>query len=79
MSITHEQKRAAFEVILAVAECLRALGSVPSGVFYARLMGMPGMSGTTAAQFGQLVGTLKGAGLVEEQDHLLTWVGPKVR
>jgi hypothetical protein len=56
---------------LAVAEAIRELGSVPSGHLYARLMGQ-----LSVESYGAIIRTLKGAGLVEEKSHLLTWVGP---
>jgi hypothetical protein len=56
---------------MAVAEAIRELGSVPSGHLYAQLMGQLSLE-----SYGAILRTLKGAGLVEEKSHLLTWVGP---
>ena len=64
--------QAAFEVLKAVAEAIRELGEVPSGHLYARMM-----DHLSLAQFEQVLGVLKGAGLVRESNaHLLTWIGP---
>lgn len=76
--VTSAQRSAAFQVVAAVAEAIRALGSVPSGHFYSRLLAMPLLSQMTADQYRQLIGTLKSAGLVEENNHLLTWIGPSL-
>ena len=72
------ERKAPLAIVLAVAEALRALGSVPSGHFYARLIAMPLLSQMTADQYQQMIGSLKGAGLVEERAHELFWVGPKL-
>lgn len=62
---------AGMAAIMAVAETIRELGSVPSGELYARLMGSISLE-----SYGQIVGTLERAGLIEERGHLLRWVGP---
>jgi hypothetical protein len=66
---TKEEIRAAVDTMAAVAEAIRELGSVPSGHLYARLMGHMSLE-----TYEKIVGTLKGAGLVKEESHLLTWV-----
>jgi hypothetical protein len=55
---------------LVVAEAIRELGTVPSGHLYARLMGF-----FSIEQYAQLIDLLKAAGLVREQNHLLSWTG----
>lgn len=62
--------------MLAVAECLRGLHEVPSGHLYARLLAMPLLSQMTADQYHGMIDSLKGAGLVSERSHVLTWIGP---
>ena len=59
----------AMQIIKAVAEAIRDLGSVPSGHLYARLMGQ-----LTLSQYNQIIDTLKKAKLVREDNHLLTWI-----
>jgi hypothetical protein len=72
MTPTKEQAKAAFAALAAIAETIRELREVPSGVLYAHLMGK--MSLETYQSF---IGRLINAGLVEEdQSHLLRWVGP---
>jgi hypothetical protein len=63
------QQQAAVETIRAVADALRELKEVPSGHLYARLMGH-----TSLQSYELIISTLKSAGLVTEQNHLLTWV-----
>lgn len=75
--MTPEQRRAALLTIQAIVECLRDLGEVPSGEFYARLMAMPGFSNTSASDYQALIDSLKRAKLIKESNHLLTWIGPR--
>ena len=71
-TVTNTEVKAAFGILQAVAEAIRELGEVPSGHLYANLM-----SKLRLAQFEQVLGVLKGAGLVRESNaHLLTWIGP---
>jgi hypothetical protein len=65
------QASAAFQIVAAVAEAVRELGTVPPGVLYANLMGKLDLAG-----FEKIVGILKGAQLVSESGHQLTWIGP---
>jgi len=71
-TVTNTEVKAAFGILQAAAEAIRELGEVPSGHLYANLM-----SKLSLAQFEQVLGVLKGAGLVRESNaHLLTWIGP---
>jgi hypothetical protein len=71
-TVTNTEVKAAFGILQAVAEAIRELGEVPSGHLYANLMNK-----LSLAQFEQVLGVLKGAGLVRESNaHLLTWIGP---
>lgn len=74
--MTPDQRRGAILTIQAIADCLKELGSVPSGHFYARLMAMPGLSNLSATEYQSLIDNMKAAKLVKESNHLLTWVGP---
>jgi hypothetical protein len=68
-----EQERIAVVVgiIVAVAETIRELGSVPSGHLYARFMGC--MSVET---YEGIIGLLVRSGVVRrEPSHLLVWTG----
>ncbi len=67
-TITKEQVHGAIEIIKAVADTIKDLGSVPSGELYARLMGYMSL-----AQYNKIIGILKNAGLVSEQNYILTW------
>ena len=68
----HAQAKAAAGVVLAVADCIRELCTVPSGHLYARLMGH-----LTIDDYQSVIATLARAGLVREHpSHLLEWIGP---
>ena len=60
------------EVLMAVSESIRELKQVPSGVLYAQLMGVMDL-----ATYNRIVQTLKDAGVVREQFHVLHWIDPK--
>lgn len=63
--------KAALAQVQALAEAIRSLGSVPSGKLYAVVMSHMSLDGYT-----QAIEVLKRAGLVKEECHLLTWIGP---
>lgn len=72
MNPTKEQMKAGLQIILAFAEAIRDLGTVPSGHLYARMMGKFSLD-----EYMQIIDILKKQGLVEEEpSHLLRWVGP---
>ena len=63
--------QAAIAVIVAVGDAIRELRQVPSGELYARMM-----EHLSLENYQKVIETLKGAGLVrEEQSHLLVWIG----
>jgi hypothetical protein len=70
---TKEQVAAGVQAVAAIAEAIRGLGEVPSGKLYALVCGTLSLEA-----YERTVGLLKRAGLVEERNHLLTWVGPKI-
>lgn len=59
------------QTTLAIAEAIRELGEVPSGVLYAQIM-----SQMTIDTYNAIIKMLIGAGLVSQKNFLLTWVGP---
>ena len=64
--------KAALGVVMAVADCIRELRTVPSGHLYARLMGHLSID-----DYQSVIATLVRAGLVREHpSHLLEWIGP---
>ena len=68
-----EQERIAVIVgiIVAVAEAIRELGSVPSGHIYARLMGRMSLE-----TYEGIINVLVRKGIVRrESSHLLVWTG----
>lgn len=71
--MTNQQAKAGLALIQAIAETIRECGSAPSGVLYAGLMGKVSLEG-----YNKIIGILKGAGLVrEDESHLLHWIGGK--
>jgi hypothetical protein len=66
-----EQLSAGLKTVLAVAQAIRELGSVPSGHLYARLMGVLSLD-----QYNKIIDILKKQGLVVEAHHELKWVEP---
>ena len=71
-AITKERVVAAFQATVAVAEAIKELKQVSSGVLYAQLMSVMDLPTFTA-----LIRTLKGTGLVVEENDLLVWKGPR--
>jgi hypothetical protein len=68
---TTSQLAAGVRILYAVADAIRELGSVPSGVLYAQLMGKMDLQ-----TYELIIDRLKGAGLVKESSHELIWNGP---
>lgn len=69
----HGAAQAAAGAALALAECIRDLGSVPSGHLYACVMGYMSLE-----TYEALIGILVDAGKVRRHpSHLLEWVGPQ--
>lgn len=65
-----KEVQGALNVIRAVADAIKELKEVPSGHLYAQLTGKMDL-----ATYNRIIATLVGAGLVKEENHLLTWVG----
>lgn len=63
---------AALALIRILGDALRELKRVPSGEFYARVMGHMDIH-----TYNRAIDTLKRAGLVEEKNHELIWKEPK--
>ena len=72
MTTTAEQLKAGLDAIRALADTIRHLKRVPSGVLYARLMGSMDLR-----QYESMIRLLKDSGLVREVNHELIWIGPK--
>ena len=64
--------KARAQVIFVLAEAIRELGEVPSGHLYAGAM-----NHLTLENYQAVIDALKRAKLVEERNHLLTWIGSK--
>lgn len=71
-SVTKEQVIAAVNAVRALAETIREVGSVPSGVLYAQVMEYFSFD-----SYSWAIDLIKKTGLVTESNNVLTWVGPK--
>ena len=69
--VTKEQVGAVVDVIRALADTIRELGSVPNGHLYAQVMEVLDLP-----TYERAIAMLKRAGLVAESGHLLTWACP---
>lgn len=63
--------KAQLSAAIAIAEAIRELKEVPSGHLYARVN-----QHMTLDAYNRIILALKTAGLVKEQNFLLTWIGP---
>ncbi len=54
----------------AVAEAIQELKEVPSGHLYAMVCGHIGYD-----RYQAIIGTLKRAGLIKVENHLIVWIG----
>lgn len=72
--MTAQQIKAGFQVVLAVAETIQELGSVPSGHLYAQLMGVMSL-----ADYQAIIDSLERSKLILIKNHLITWIGPPKR
>ena len=59
----------AIQIIKAVADAIKEVGRIPNGHLYAQLLGV-----MTLGQYQSIIGTLKGAGLIEEKNNELIWI-----
>jgi hypothetical protein len=73
MTATKDQIVATIQTVKVVADTIRDLGSVPSGVLYANVM-----AHMSFEIYERIIQVLKNCGLVEESGHVLTWTGPKL-
>lgn len=75
--MSKEQVGAMIQIVAAVGEAIRDLtakGSmrgVPSGHLYARLMAKLSLE-----QYNSILAILQRQGLVKNENHFLTWIGP---
>ena len=66
--MTKAQLSAAFQATVAVAQTIRELKQVPSGVLYAQLMDLIDLP-----KFNALIQILKDTGRVVEENYMLVW------
>jgi hypothetical protein len=66
--------KAAVDIILAIANWIRDIKEIPSGLLYANVMGS-----ISLADYEKIIAILVNADLVaKDASHLLRWVGPEV-
>lgn len=70
---TAQEATKALDIVATLAEAIRELKSVPNGHLYALVT--PYMS---LDQYNGILATLKRANLIEETNHVLKWIGPKL-
>jgi len=66
---TRESIQALVKVITAIADTIKELKEVPSGVLYAQLMG-----NMTLENYTYVIDILKQSGKVKESNNVLSWV-----
>ena len=71
-TVTKEETKAALSAVIAVGTAIRDLGSIPNGELYAQLMGQ-----LTLEVYNKIIAFLKKSAMVSEENHVLTWIGPK--
>ena len=64
----HVAKREAQAI--AIADCIRSLGTVPSGEVYARVMSVLPLE-----EYNKMIAALVKIGAIENNCHLLKWTG----
>jgi hypothetical protein len=71
--ITAKEVMAALQVIKAVADTIKEMGTIPSGHVYAAFMS----AGISLEAYESIINRLVQEGFVRrDPHHLLTWVGP---
>ncbi len=70
MTTTKEQLAAGLQIVRAVADTIREVGTAPRGVIYTALMS----KGLSLANYEQIEGMLVRAGLVRVDSEQLVWI-----
>lgn len=65
-----KQVQTQLEILRAVADAIKELGSVPSGVLYAHLMSYMSLS-----QYERFISLLIDAKVISKSGNVLTWIG----
>ena len=69
--ITQEEVKSAVNTVRIIADAIREVKNIPAGELYALVMGHMSLQG-----FNSIINILKRAGLVQEVNFMLTWIGP---
>jgi hypothetical protein len=69
--MTQEEKmKAAVQIMKAVAESIKEVGSIPSGHLYAQLMGKMSLG-----SYEKMIYAMQRMGIIRVEDHLITYIG----
>jgi hypothetical protein len=68
-AVTEQQITAALELASIIALTIKTLGSVPAGELYAHVM-----AHLSATEFNAVVDILVSAGIIKNENHLLTYI-----
>jgi len=69
---TRDKIKQALNLVMLVADAIKEAKQIPSGHLYAAVMAVVDLQ-----TYNKIIDTLKGAGLVTECNHMLTWIEPK--
>jgi hypothetical protein len=70
VEVTQAEKDALVKVVTAIADTIKELSPVPSGVLYAHLAGH-----LTLESYTEIIRILTASNVIRVQNHLITWVG----
>ncbi len=65
-----KEEQAALATMVAVGEAIKALGKVPSGHLYARLMGHMSLE-----VYNKVIAMLTKVGAIKVENHEIIWIG----
>ena len=69
--ITQDEVKSAVNTVRIIADTIREVKNIPAGELYSLVMGHMSLQG-----FNSIINILKRAGLVQEVNFMLTWIGP---
>lgn len=69
--VTEAKLKAAIGQIMAIADAIRELKTVPSGVFYSQIC-----TEISLSAFDSILKILQKQKLVTVENHVITWIGP---
>lgn len=70
MRVTAQEVQAVIETVKAVNDAIKELGTIPSGLLYAHLMGVMDIH-----TYNRIIELLQRAGTIKVRNHLITYCG----